>query len=567
MPGVSAVPVLNMDSAVINTNTDVTFMGLSGLAALLVSDGLLDMATAKEAYEQANTEKLSLVYYLVRKNILSSQVIVECASRHLALAILSFKDYNESQSLHSLIKPEIIYRYRVMPWRMEQNCLYLGMTDPTDQQAISALRFHTGFNIRPMLMAEEEMEEFISQYRQKNGLCSPLEKALLKMTAVEEPTLELKEKDEEPVIDFVNQLLHNAIDNKASDIHIEPYAKFYRIRFRCDGLLAEIATLPSYLGLRVLTRLKIMANLNIAEKRIPQDGRFDLVLQTKVDVRVNTCPTLFGEKLVLRLLNAMDLRLDIAALGLLASQEKIFLQALNQPQGLILVTGPTGSGKTITLYSALNYLNQISKNISSIEDPIEIELMGINQINVNTQIGLSFAHILRSLLRQDPDIIMIGEIRDQETAVIAMQAAQTGHLVLSTLHTSSAAETIYRLKSMGIADQYFLNSLSLIIAQRLLRKLCAHCKKADSINKFQYHANRMGCQHCYQGYKGRIGIFELLPIESMTLSSVLAKDDLSASTLKQRISLWTAGLEKVNTGTTSLSELLRIAGKRIHDPH
>src|SRR3990167_11373159 len=280
----------------------------------------------------------------------------------------------------------------------------------------------------------------------------------------------------ESVIQVVNRLLQDAILNHASDIHIEPYHQHCRIRFRSDSLLHEVATFPSPLAMQMITRLKIMANLNIAERRLPQDGHISLQNDHKIDIRISTCPTLFGEKIVLRLLNSSAIKSDIHQLGLTDTQQQLFLNKLKQPQGLILVTGPTGSGKTITLYSALHYLNKPEKNISTVEDPVEIQLPGINQVNINTKINLHFSTVLRTLLRQDPDIIMIGEIRDPETADIAIQAAQTGHLVLSTLHTNSAIETLTRLHAMKILAYNLAGSLSLIIAQRLIRTLCAHCK-------------------------------------------------------------------------------------------
>lgn len=308
------------------------------------------------------------------------------------------------------------------------------------------------------------------------------------------------------VIEYVDQLLNEAILKHISDIHIEPYEDYCRIRLRRNGLLYEAANIPIHLANQVIMRLKVMAQLNTAEKRLPLDGRLQINTAFKNDIRINTCPTLFGEKAVLRILDTKQINLDINSLGMTDFQKEIFLKKLSHPQGLILVTGPTGSGKTMTLYSALRHLNQIEKNIVTIEDPVEIELTGINQTNINPRIGLDFSITLRTLLRQDPDIIMIGEIRDVETATIALQAAQTGHLVLSTLHTNNAAEVLSRLHSMGIATHYLMNSISLIIAQRLIRTLCQHCKKLDNT------PTHKGCGHCHHGYSNRIGIFELLSL-------------------------------------------------------
>lgn len=371
------------------------------------------------------------------------------------------------------------------------------------------------------------------------------------------------EQHDGSIIELVDRLIHDAIEKNVSDIHIEPYEEHCRIRFRCDGLLYIAATIAEHLAIRITTRLKIMAQLNIAERRLPQDGRIQLREPYKIDIRINTCPTLFGEKIVLRILNAKTIALDIDRLGLTIEQKKLLLNKLAQPQGLILVTGPTGSGKTVTLYSALHYLNKIEKNISSVEDPIEIELHGINQVHINPRIGLNFDTVLRTFLRQDPDIMMVGEIRDLDTATIAMQAAQTGHLVLSTLHTNSAAETITRLQSMGIATYQLISSLSLIIAQRLVRKLCEVCKEEDkSSGKISYRAK--GCDHCQQGYQGRIGIFELIPMteELVQLIWMRATSSQIAEQIRKEgwLLLYEAGMEKVYEGVTSLEEIKRVLG-------
>jgi type IV pilus assembly protein PilB len=355
---------------------------------------------------------------------------------------------------------------------------------------------------------------------------------------------------DEPVIKFVNHVIQHALQQTASDIHIEPYTAHCRIRYRRDGILHEVAEVPSHLASRLVSRLKVMAKLDIAERRLPQDGRLQL---HGMDIRVSTCPTLFGEKIVLRLLDPQKMSLNIDHLGFDDTQKKLFLSKIKQPQGMILVTGPTGSGKTVTLYSALHHLNTAEKNISTVEDPIEIQLTGINQVPVNPKIGLDFATVLRTFLRQDPDILMVGEIRDKETATIAIQAAQTGHLVLSTLHTNSALETITRLHSMGIEPYNIVSAVSLVIAQRLVRKLCTACKQPERIGKeIFFRAN--GCDHCLQGYSGRTGIYELLPITTEITEPILNGTYLSQA----HDSLYQAGLEKVHQGITSLSEIHRV---------
>lgn len=374
--------------------------------------------------------------------------------------------------------------------------------------------------------------------------------------------------DDQPLIHYVNQLIKFAIQQSASDVHIEPYQQYCRIRYRCDGILFEMTQVSLELASRISMRLKIIANLDIAERRLPQDGRFKLY---DIDIRINTCPTLHGEKIVLRLLNHQPSSLTINTLGFNAEQNEIFLRRLNQPHGMILVTGPTGSGKTTTLYTALHYLNSSERNISTIEDPIEIQLNGINQVNLQPKIGLDYLTTLRSFLRQDPDIIMLGEIRDADVADIAIQAAQTGHLILSTLHTNSAVESLVRLQSMGIAHYKIAGSLSLVIAQRLLRKLCNHCKTIDphsekilknlncpaEIPLFQ--AN--GCQQCLNGYQGRMAIYEMLEITHDIAEAILSNQVHFFDQFAKRQGMKTlhqAGIEKVLLGLTSLTELNRV---------
>ena len=453
----------------------------------------------------------------------------------------------------NLIPVELMQRHRVAPLKREQNTLFLGMTNITDQSAIAAISFHTGLHIRPRPITEEKLTRLINATNEKDVqsiLYTQLTSTLSKIPSIEEKPA-TQEFEDEPVTEFVNELIKDAINKKISDIHIEPYETYCRIRYRCDGLLHEAAHIPLHLFERISTRIKIMAQINIAECRLPQDGHIQLHWCKQIELRVSTCPTLFGEKIVLRLLSNQITSLDISTLGLTESQHALLLNKLQAPQGLILVTGPTGSGKTITLYSALHYLNHTEKNILSVEDPVEIELAGINQINTNEKIGLDFASVLRTLLRQDPDIIMVGEIRDLETATIAMQAAQTGHLVLSTLHANSAAETLSRLRVMGIDTHHLISSLSLIIAQRLVRKICQQCKNPSK-----------GCNHCYQGYQGRTGLFELLPITKEVvelLSNGATVEQLLEHCKQQHWPLMRdVGVQKIMEGTTTYNELNRV---------
>jgi len=537
-----------------------TFSQTTGLASYLCQDGLLDTETAALAHSNAAQQGVPLIHYLVKQNIVSSAAIFTCCSKHFSLPIF---DADKPMPLlkENLLTPELIFRYRVLPLHRDDKKLSLAITDPTDHGTLAAISFHTGLPIQPILIAEHELDNILQQTH-VGSLDSEVESTLLKIQPDELPRDHV-EQPEEPVIDFVDKLIHDAVQKRASDIHIEPYAEHCRVRFRLDGLLYEAAQLPVHLAERVIIRLKIMANLNIAEKRLPQDGRIQLserAMQTvRIDIRINTCPTLFGEKIVLRILNTQATFARINMLGLTAAQEELLVNKLHAPQGLILVTGPTGSGKTLTLYAALNFINHPEKNISTVEDPVEIELACVNQVNINPRIGLDFAQVLRALLRQDPDIMMVGEIRDTETAQIALQAAQTGHLVLSTLHTNNSLETISRLRAMGILPYQIADTVSLIIAQRLLRKLCDYCKEYDT--RIQSHT-AIGCEKCCQGYSGRTGIFEFLPVTEEIAQYILeGANKLTFERAIQQLgclSLWEAGLQYVQRGLTSYSELRRI---------
>jgi type IV pilus assembly protein PilB len=551
-----------MDYAMHDTANDFR---LSGLAVYLVYEGLMDADTASEALAISAQRNISLTSHLVRSGILGSDRILACCVKHFGLPVLELKHYEAVYSHENMISPELIYRYRVIPVYRDEHNLHIGIADPTDQAIVAAIRFHTGLRIHLTLVAEDELDKIINVIRRSSMLGLQLETMLAKIATVEEPCVEIEyEQNDEPVIEFVDRMLQDAVEKQVSDIHIEPYEQFCRIRFRHDGLLSEAAQVPRHLATRLFARLKIMANLNIAERRMPQDGRFQLQKEKRMHVRMNISPTLYGEKIVLRLLNTMHIHHDTRSLGMTTEQLALFIEEINQPQGLILVTGPTGSGKTVTLYSALHYLNQIEKNISTIEDPVEIEVSGINQVSINPVIGLDFAAILRSFLRQDPDIIMIGEIRDVNTANIAVQAAQTGHLVLSSIHANSAVETIVRLNSMGIAAHHLSGSLSLIIAQRLVRTLCQLCKQPALTCPGTYRP--VGCARCREGYQGRTAIFELLPVNDM-----LAELIISGASVRQLLAvvreqgymlLADAGQAKIRSGVTSEEELRRVLGTR-----
>jgi type IV pilus assembly protein PilB len=545
---------------------------LNGLARHLVYAGLLEATVAVHAVEQAKKMDVSLTSYLVANNIISSKKLVQACAKIFDLPIT---DLNHETLLPSFDTNELqlIHRYRVIPLNKQGSQLYLGITDPTDQTAIDAMRFHSGLHISLRLVEEDQLSTIITKYSDTPPLKNYLE---LKDLSVDSSALSVQESTvnyDEPLIKFVDDIIQHALQKSASDIHIEPYETHCRIRYRQDGILYEITEIANTLASRLITRLKVIARLDISERRLPQDGRFQLQqMQTAIDIRINTCPTLFGEKIVLRLLDVNKQSLQVETLGFTPSQKKIFLKKIVAPQGLILVTGPTGSGKTVTLYSALHHLNTATKNISTVEDPVEIQLEGINQVNINPKIGLSFSSILRTLLRQDPDIIMIGEIRDTETAEIAIQAAQTGHLVFSTLHTNNAIETLSRLRAMNIASYNLVNSLSLIIAQRLIRKLCSYCKTPENIAAETrdnlgipdevtiYKAP--GCQQCLQGYQGRVGIYEFLPMTVAVIELMImgaSNTQISQQAAREGFcNLRQVGIQKVIQGVTSLSEINRV---------
>lgn len=454
----------------------------------------------------------------------------------------------------NVLNIELVKRYRTIPLKIENGILHVAISDLDNNYVLSAITFHTGLNIHPIYLEEHELNNLINEYCNKSDFNETSENIARK----ESPKISQNSTIfyDETLIESVNQIIDDAIKQSVSDIHIEPFATTCRIRYRCDGLLYEKMSLTNEFTMRIIMRLKVMAKLDITEHRFPQDGRFQY---QSTDIRINSCPTLFGEKIVLRLLNTNKQCLHIHSLGFSDTQIKLYIEKISQPHGMIIVTGPTSSGKTLTLYSALNHLNQIEKNITTIEDPIEIQLSGINQMSTQSKISLDFVTLLRAILRQDPDIIMIGEIRDPETAAISIQAASTGHLVLCSLHTNSAAETIPRLISLGISPLHIASSVSLIIAQRLIRKLCPHCKQP---NPDQTTYSAVGCQSCLNGYDGRTGIFELMPINKKMNECILT--GANTNSIKNVMLedghnlLYQSAYAKVLAGITSLDEINRI---------
>ena len=515
-------------------------MPLSGVARRLIADQIIDEAQAQEALQGAAQQNLTLVSYLVQNGVADGTHIANAISEEFGTPLFDVKALRKDSLPTELVDPKLIHNHHALPLFKRGNRLFIGVSDPTNLRAQDEIKFHTGLSTEAILVEEGALAEAIAKYLDDEEVAFGQKLASLDDAGLED--LDIQAVDEEgddqdntdtdvddtPIVRFVNKVLIDAIQGGASDIHFEPYEKTYRVRFRTDGILKEVTKPPGNLAPRLAARLKVMSKMDISERRVPQDGRIKMKLSKtrSIDFRVNTLPTLYGEKIVLRILDPTSAQMGIDALGYEEEQKKMFLDALHEPQGMILVTGPTGSGKTVSLYTGLNILNTNERNISSAEDPVEINVDGINQVHVNPRVGLTFAEALRSFLRQDPDVIMVGEIRDLETAEIAIKAAQTGHMVMSTLHTNSAPETITRLLNMGVPAFNVATSVSLVIAQRLARRLCEHCSepaelpdetlvaegfKVEDLEAAQI-MRPVGCDKCNNGYKGRVGIYEVVRI-------------------------------------------------------
>lgn len=545
------------------TNT-VPALRLPAFLQRLVARSLLSPTAAQQVAQQAGPQQ-ALVATLIQQRHLSAKVIAEQLADHLGFSYCDLSQQLPDDTVENVLDAAFIRQHGVLPLTVDNQQLQLAITDPTHVELLSEVKFHTDLSIAPIVVEWDKLNHLLADYLSRQHY---------------QPLSAITADNNQKIINLVEQLLDDAVRKGASDIHLEPSKTVYRIRFRVDGLLHKIGQLSLEVAQRVVARFKVLARLDLAERRLPQDGRFSISLPSidTQDCRVSTCPTLFGEKVVLRLLEGNKTSLSIEELGLEPTQKTAFIQALRQPQGMILVTGPTGSGKTVTLYSALHQLNTLDKNICSVEDPVEIVLPGINQVNVDVKTELNFTKVLRTFLRQDPDIIMLGEIRDQETADNAIKAAQTGHLVLSTLHTNSAAETLTRLHSMDISSYHLAHTLQLIIAQRLLRKLCQYCKQpvthpeamllnlgfsaAEIPQLLLYEAT--GCEHCMKGYSGRVGVFEVLPITSDIAALVFANAgsaEINSTANKLGVaSLAEAARNKVRAGLISISEMQRVIG-------
>ncbi|MDI9738269.1 type IV-A pilus assembly ATPase PilB [Stutzerimonas stutzeri] len=560
-------------------------ISLSGLARQMVLSGVLDEKTAQQAQLQAKRNQLSLVTYIVQNKLAKGRTVAELASDQFGIALLDLSTLDKDSLPKELVSEKLARQHRVLPLVKRGTKLYVAISDPANHQSIADIQFSTGLTIESILVEDDKLGTAIDKlYESGTSGLDDLGDVDLDGIDVESVSDDAKggeegeAADDAPVVRFVNKMLLDAIRGGSSDLHFEPYERAYRVRLRTDGVLHEVARPPVQLAPRISARLKVMAGLDISERRKPQDGRIKMKLSKSkaIDFRVNTLPTLWGEKIVMRILDPSSAQMGIDALGYEEDQKDLYMNALRQPQGMILVTGPTGSGKTVSLYTGLNILNTVDVNISTAEDPVEINLEGINQVNVNPKQGMDFSQALRAFLRQDPDIIMVGEIRDLETAEIAIKAAQTGHMVMSTLHTNSAAETLTRLRNMGVPAFNIATSVNLIIAQRLARKLCNSCKKEvdvprdvllregfpeQKLGTFKIYGP-VGCDNCKGGYKGRVGIYEVVK-NTPSLQRIIMEDgnsiDISTQMRKDGFNdLRTSALLKAMQGVTSLEEVNRV---------
>jgi type IV pilus assembly protein PilB len=562
---------------------------LSGLPRRLVQDGIVSEENLERALEQSQKSGNGLVPILVAQQMGSARRIAVAAAHEFGVPLLDLDSIELDLDIVRLVSEKLLSRHRVLPLLQRGKRLYIAVGDPTNLHALDEIKFQTTLRIEPVVVEQDKLEDRVgraieaidttmSQFDDDDFDIDNLEVSSGDLDD-QGPEITNADVEDAPVVKFVNKVMLDAIKRGASDIHFEPYEKFYRIRLRQDGVLDEIARPPIALALKVAARLKVMARLDIAERRVPQDGRIKMKLSKNraIDFRVNTCPTLYGEKVVCRLLDPSSAQLGIDALGYEEDQKQIYLKNLMKPYGMILVTGPTGSGKTVSLYTGLNILNTRDRNISTAEDPAEINLPGVNQVNVNPKVGLTFASSLRAFLRQDPDIIMVGEIRDLETAEIAIKAAQTGHLVLSTLHTNDAPKTLTRMVDMGVKPYAIASSVSLIIAQRLGRKLCGNCKEpldipAEALLKEGFSRAAIdegltvyapkGCGQCTAGYKGRVGIFQVMPVTEV-IGRIIMEGGNAMQIADQAkadgiADLRASGLRKVKDGVTSLEEINRV---------
>jgi type IV pilus assembly protein PilB len=562
---------------------------LQGLPQRLVADGLVAEVAMVDAVAASKERRVSIVSYLVEHNLADSREIAIAASQEFGAPLLDLDAIQPDLETVRVVSEKLLRKHRVLPLVKRGKKLFIGISDPTNLHALDEVKFATGFSVEAIVVEEDKLDQLLTRSLEQVDTSMPelasedFEMESLDVSAdddaVNPEDADRSDVDDAPIVRFVNKVMLDAIRRGASDIHFEPYERSYRIRFRLDGVLKEVAAPPVQLAIKMAARLKVMSRLDIAERRVPQDGRIKMKISKNraIDFRVSTCPTIFGEKVVMRILDSSSAMLGIDSLGYEPFQRQLYLDALARPHGMILVTGPTGSGKTVSLYTGLAILNKEDTNISTAEDPVEIMLQGINQVHINPKVGLTFAGALRAFLRQDPDIIMVGEIRDLETAEIALKAAQTGHLVLSTLHTNDAPKTLTRLVDMGVKPYAIATSVSLIIAQRLARRLCGSCKARvevpeEALLKEGFSQEEIatgiqifgpvGCTQCTDGYKGRTGIYEVMPV-SEEIGRIIMEGG-NVMHIKQqavREGVWglrQSGLKKVRDGVTSLDEINRV---------
>lgn len=558
-----------------------------GLSTLFIRKGLLNEEQMANAITKSRQNKQALVSTLVQSKLISARAIAELCYEEYGTPLLDLNEFDLASIPEDFLNKKLIEKHRCLPLFKRGNRLYIGTSDPTNIAALEDFQFSAGLHAEAILVEEDKLAKALEKILEVDisGLdLGGMDEAALANIEITDTDRRNEEStgessDDAPIVIYINKILTDAIRKGASDLHFEPYEKRYRIRFRIDGILHEVSEPPISLAGRLSARLKVMSKLDIAERRVPQDGRIKMKLsRTKsIDFRVSTLPTLWGEKIVMRILDSSSAQLGIEKLGYEPDQEKLYLEMLAKPQGMILVTGPTGSGKTVSLYTGLNILNTEERNISTAEDPVEINLEGVNQVHINLKAGLTFASALRSFLRQDPDVVMVGEIRDLETAEIAIKAAQTGHLVLSTLHTNSAAETLTRLINMGVPGYNIASSVNLIIAQRLARRLCPECKQAEIIPEHELLRlgfsqtqitqgfttfKPVGCEHCSAGYKGRVGIYEVMKMSDEIARTIMEGGNslqiASQAKAQGMRDLRQSGLLKVIHGVTSIAEVNRV---------
>lgn len=567
----------------------ITTNKYGGLAQQLISEGVVSEANMKTAQTESQQQQVGLVSYLVDNKLADAYHLAQMLSQAFGDPLFDLDALNLDFIPKDLVDEKIVRKFNALPLFKRGQRLFVALSDPTRVDTIDAIAFNSRLSIETVVVEEDKLKRRIeSVYADAMQNFDSFSTSDLNVGFEEGEEDEGETKltdsvDEAPVVKFVNKMLVEAIRMGASDLHFEPYEKTYRVRFRVDGVMQKMANPPVQLAGKIAARLKVMSQMDISERRVPQDGRIKLKLSKNkaIDFRVNSLPTLFGEKVVLRILDPSSAMLGIEALGYEPDQKEMFLEALHKPQGMLLITGPTGSGKTVSLYTGINILNTGATNISTAEDPVEINLEGINQVNVNPKVGLTFANALKSFLRQDPDIVMVGEIRDLETAEIAIKAAQTGHMVLSTLHTNSAPETLTRLRNMGVASFNIATSVNLVIAQRLARRLCKNCKKPINIpqqsllelgfkdvdldNPDNVIYEPVGCNECREGYKGRVGIYEVMKV-SPDISRIIMEDgnaiDIKDAALKNGFrDLRRSGILKVLQGVTSIQEMMRVTSE------